>query len=286
MSEIGHKTINASMLHKIITLCNREDIDLDLLLSCADKIPPLLGLSAGYLMTMSLCKKETALARFFKKNWLKFMVPQIHVPVENLSAEIYTAAMFDKNAAMFTFFPLHLIIQQVKRILSPDRILEVLDLGGGSGFYSAMFHLLDTHVTYMDRDPIAKLLPLKLASKIRVLNHEYIPGETILNYDIIFISEVLHGRSLTQQLNMLKALANRLKPGGALIINEVDPTAPNIYAQYFQTRMDIMTNNRGYVIAPETFDKTNLAPWNKFFYQKWGTIYYLWIGTISSIRIG
>ncbi len=103
---------------------------------------------------------------------------------------------------------------------------DVLDFGCGGGFYTEIFKELDCRVLSYDKPDIADLTN-KWKPEIQVVSP---PFEALLplvkEFDVVWISEVLHGKSLEGRTTLTGKIVSNMKKGGLYVINELKPDTP------------------------------------------------------------
>ncbi|MGC1454101.1 MAG: methyltransferase, partial [Nitrospirota bacterium] len=103
-------------------------------------------------------------------------------------------------------------------------VKTALDLGGGPGTYSMELARRGIAVTLFDL-PEAIGIARKIVKASKVKNIEFIGGnyhsdEIGINYDLVFISQILHSLSKNESLALLNKSRNALGPKGKIAIHE------------------------------------------------------------------
>lgn len=103
-------------------------------------------------------------------------------------------------------------------------VKTVLDLGGGPGTYSIEFARRGAFVTLFDFAETIRIARV-IVKKSGVENIKYLPGnfkhDSIgKNYDLIFVSQILHAYSDVDCRELMLKCARALNPGGRIIIQE------------------------------------------------------------------
>lgn len=104
-------------------------------------------------------------------------------------------------------------------------VRRVLDLGGGPGTYSMAFAEKGMEVTLFDYPDTLKISrrlvrEARLEKKIRLLPGDFMRDAWGSNYDLVFISQILHAYTAEECAAMLKKSYGALAPGGWVIVQE------------------------------------------------------------------
>jgi len=181
-------------------------------------------------------------------HWFPFMTDGITAHKETIELDIhqYQAAMLSKNLSLLAAFPFSTFMHLEGNIL---------DLGGGLGFYAAIFDYIGLNVTVIEKPIMSSVVSVAARESFRYFFADWkrFIGSEKFNY--IFLSEVLHGRPEREIKRWLKLLPKLLKDGGCIFINEVDPRNLHTYCQAFDYRIKQMTNGQGMAISPEMLPK-------------------------------
>ncbi len=105
---------------------------------------------------------------------------------------------------------------------------KMLDLGGGAGTYSVAFCEANPELscTLFDR-PIAAALALEqvaaagLESRIEVLEGDFEADEVPGSYDLVWVSNVIHGRGDDSNRALFSKVHSLLEPGGEVIVHDI-----------------------------------------------------------------
>ncbi len=106
-------------------------------------------------------------------------------------------------------------------------IKKMLDIGGGSGAFSYAFMKRNPELTSVIID-LPEVIPLSkwYASKEQMTDRaEFIEGNYLTvdfgqNYDMVFISSIIHMNSYEQNKKLIKKSADALAPGGFIVIRD------------------------------------------------------------------
>ncbi len=176
--------------------------------------------------------------------WAEFMLGEEEdneFETPDFSLETYQKAMFLKNVLCFQKNP----YKQFK-IKSHTAIL---DIGGGLGFHFALFHTLSEHIWLTEKPDIIKMILNKTGIETHQICEGPFPRVLPRTYDIIHISEVLHGRTEKERQHWFNVIPTYLNKNGKLIITEVDPESEALYGKLFDLRIKLMTNGEGAAIS-------------------------------------
>ena len=141
---------------------------------------------------------------------------------------------------------------------------HILDLGGGPGLYLESFLAPFTHtkVTLFDQPETIRFAKKRLAAHPSFDRMSFQEGDMLRdnygkNYDIIFISNVIHIFSLTQILHILKNCHRSLKPAGRVFIKDFfineHQTGP-VFSSLFSLHMMLSTEHGGCYRVSEIMD--------------------------------
>jgi SAM-dependent methyltransferase len=122
----------------------------------------------------------------------------------------------------------NLALQKVGKVtgaLDLKGVRRVLDLGGGPGTYSMAFAEKGMDVTlfdYPDTLKISKRLirELRLEKRIRLLPGDFTKDPWGGNYDLVFISQILHAYTPEECVEMLEKSYGSLSPAGRVVVQE------------------------------------------------------------------
>ena len=228
----------------------------DIIAADAADIISMIDRSAAYLMTLLAERDSSSIGCFLNTFWNAFMFNQISL--ETLLPELdntlyrYQLAMWTKNAATFNMFPIAYLGTQ-KEKLGKASALTAIDIGGGMGFYTALLYCLGFSVTLVERAVNSTICKPQLGTIAKCLFQEFPFANHDVRWDVVLLSEVLHGRTVSEQIHWLKViLTDFLNDGGCLLVNEVNPHGPGAYSQTFDTRIKFMTKGQGGAISYDT----------------------------------
>ena len=116
-------------------------------------------------------------------------------------------------------------VHEVTKGIRLSGVKKLLDLGGGPGTYSMAFARKNIEVTLLDFPETLKIAKRLisasgLGSKIKLLPGDF--AKTCLgnNYDMVFISQILHAYNDGDCMSLLKKCSASLKPGGRVVVQE------------------------------------------------------------------
>ena len=123
--------------------------------------------------------------------------------------------------------------QRVAQALNLGTADSLLDLGGGPGTYALAFLTKNRrlHATIADRSPALQVARAIAAthpahSRLSFLPLDFINDSIPGTYDVIWLSNVIHIYSPTQNQALFRKIAKALNPGGRLIIQDAFLTDP------------------------------------------------------------
>ncbi len=237
-------------IKQVNAMCGKPltETEIDTLLDLGEKyVNTILDASVGHLYPLSVFKEGTP---EILKVWKDFMLgddPSFEAPVVKL--ETYQKAMFLKAVACSKHAPIGLFRRNI------FRGCKILDIGGGLGFWSSMFKIFGARPTLCDKPEVGKLVSDILKEEIDT-RFDSFPFESPNQWNCIFMSEVLHGRSKEECIDWVSnTIPNMLTKEGTMIITEVDPSQKTLYAKLFGHRINIMTEGRGSAIMPHDLIK-------------------------------
>lgn len=97
----------------------------------------------------------------------------------------------------------------------------ILDLGGGHGRYSAAFAEAGLRPTLMDIAPIVEYARDRHGDSMDYREGDFFTDDLGGPYDVVFASNIIHGFSHAENLDLFKRLAAVLSPGGSLVIKDM-----------------------------------------------------------------
>ena len=131
----------------------------------------------------------------------------------------------------------NLALQKVREVTKNIRLSGVkrlLDLGGGPGTYAMAFAGKNIEVTLLDFPETLKIAKRLIAAsglenKIKLLPGDFAKTGLGNNYDMVFISQILHAYNDRDCMSLLKKSSASLKSGGRVVVQEfyLDETKTN-----------------------------------------------------------
>lgn len=115
----------------------------------------------------------------------------------------------------------------------------VLDFGCGGCFYTDIFSSMAKKVFAYDKPEVASFIKDVLLLRDGVVDIMDSSGFDNHTFDVIWVSEVIHGKSLQETKSLLKMLSTFLNKDGILIVNELLPGTP--LSELFDIQMRIHT---------------------------------------------
>ena len=131
----------------------------------------------------------------------------------------------------------------VVSLLDLSGVSRVLDVGGGSGAYSMSFVRAkeDVRATVFD---LADVTPLTkkyveeegLSHKVETVNGDYNEDDFGSDFDLVFLSAIVHINSDDGNRSLIKKASEALKPGGQVVVQDFimddDRTSPSFGAVF------------------------------------------------------
>ena len=122
----------------------------------------------------------------------------------------------------------NLALQKVGKVIghiSLKGVRRLLDLGGGPGTYSMAFSEKGIEVDLFDFPETLKIArklvrEAHLEKSIRLLPGDFTKDKWAGNYDMVFISQILHAYGPDECISMLKKSNDALTPGGRVVVQE------------------------------------------------------------------
>ncbi len=156
----------------------------------------------------------------------------------DLDLEAYVKGLYERNKLVWYREPVTIFDFMSGK--------KVLDFGCGGGFYTEIFRDLNCEVAPYDRPDIAKVAN-KWKPDLKVVSIEF--EELLVSmkiFDVIWLSEVLHGKSLKARTELLLTLISNMKKGSIIVINELRPDTP--LSKMFDYQMKI--HCKGQLLKP------------------------------------
>jgi 2-polyprenyl-3-methyl-5-hydroxy-6-metoxy-1,4-benzoquinol methylase len=112
----------------------------------------------------------------------------------------------------------------VIRAIDLSNVKKALDLGGGPGTYSMELARHGMKVTLFDLpdtiDIARKIVKASKVKNIEFIGGDYHSDDIGKNYDLVFVSQILHSLSKDESLSLLAKSRNALSPKGKIAIHE------------------------------------------------------------------
>jgi len=147
--------------------------------------------------------------------------------------------------------------KEVVKRMELAEVRKALDLGGGPGTYSLEMSKKIDSVTLFDL-PATIAIAKDILCKAGISNISFMEGDFVTDdigrgYDLVFMSQVLHAFSGTNNLKILEKAINALNQKGIIVIHEFrlekDRTSP-VQSTLFSVNMLVNTNGgRCYSVA-------------------------------------
>jgi SAM-dependent methyltransferase len=113
-------------------------------------------------------------------------------------------------------------------MIDPSRYRRMLDLGGGAGTYSIAFCEANPELraTLTDLPPAIALARERtvesgLEGRIDLIELDFEAGEIPGTYDLVWVSNIVHGRGPDANRRLVRRLRDVLEPGGDLVIHDI-----------------------------------------------------------------
>ncbi len=153
----------------------------------------------------------------------------------------------------------------VVSFLDLSNVSRVLDVGGGSGAYSMAFvHAREgIRATVFDLPNVTSLTRKYidqegLSDKVETAVGDYNKDDLGSNFDLVFLSAIIHINSCDENRNLMHKVSRALNPGGQLIIQDFimdeDRTAP-AFGTLFSLNMLVGTE------AGDTYTESEVQGW-------------------------
>lgn len=156
-------------------------------------------------------------------------------------------------------------VGEVTKTLRLSGVKRLLDLGGGPGTYAMAFARKNIEVTLLDFPETLKIAKRLISgsgleNKIKLLPGDFAKTCLGIDYDMVFISQILHAYNDRDCRSILKKSSAALRPGGRVVIQEfyLDETKTNppqgaIFA------INMLVNTTG----GRTYTKEEISSWMK-----------------------
>lgn len=122
----------------------------------------------------------------------------------------------------------HIEAMLEREMIDPSRYGTMLDLGGGAGTYSVAFCETNPHLraTLIDLAPAVALArdrirAAALGDRVRVIEADFETAEIPGTYDLVWVSNLIHGRGPEANRDLIRRLSRRLRPDGELAIHDI-----------------------------------------------------------------
>lgn len=155
----------------------------------------------------------------------------------------------------------------IVRPLDLSNVSKVLDVGGGSGAYAMAFvragkQAIATVFDLPSVAPITKSYIKKegLLNKIKIISGDYNADDLGNNYDLVFLSAIIHSNSFRQNKILMRKCAHALRGNGQIVIQDfimdedrVDPP----FGAFFSLNMLVATD------SGDTYTESEVRGWLK-----------------------
>jgi SAM-dependent methyltransferase len=149
--------------------------------------------------------------------------------------------------------------EMAARLLDIAGVRKMLDIGGGAATYSIAFAKINPKLTSVVLDlPVALKVACEnierngLSERIRTRAESYWEAEYKPEFDLVLISQIIHGLSGSQGEELVRRASTALSPGGRLIVHDSllveDRTAPYHGALFAANMLAITEHGRCYTV--------------------------------------
>lgn len=144
-------------------------------------------------------------------------------------------------------------------------VSRVLDLGGGSGAFAMAFVRARTGISAVVFD-VPAVVPLSrnyinvagFASQVESVGGDYLTDDLPGEFDLVFLSAVVHSNSAEQNRSLIRKAASALNPGGQVVIHDwlmdEDRSGP-VEAALFAVNMLVSTD------GGDTYTESEVREW-------------------------
>lgn len=138
--------------------------------------------------------------------------------------------------------------KKIHDIINLQGKLKILDVGGGAGHFTstAIEHNPAIEGTIIEKKEIIEIVKKKITPSY-TKNINYIEGDALVidwptSYDVVLLSNILHGKSDKECMQLITKAHHSLKPGGRIVINDLTEFQ-NIETALFDLTMLLCTSN-------------------------------------------
>ncbi|HSD62250.1 MAG TPA: methyltransferase, partial [Ignavibacteriaceae bacterium] len=151
------------------------------------------------------------------------------------------------------------------KLINTDHVKYLLDLGGGSGAYAIAFVKTNRKINAAVFD-LPDVIPLTekyisragLTDKIKTIKGNYLTDDIGNDYDLIYLSAIVHSNSYEENSRLIRKCAEALNKNGQLIIQDFvmneDRTEP-AFGTFFALNMLVNTPEG------DTFTEKEISSW-------------------------
>jgi ubiquinone/menaquinone biosynthesis C-methylase UbiE len=162
-------------------------------------------------------------------------------------------------------------------LINLTKVNKILDLGGGSGAYSIEFLKSnpELEITLYDKSQVIPITKKYIENsgyegKINLKSGDFFDDDLGSNYDIVFVSSIMHNFSLWDNIELAQKIWKSLRIGGQIIVHDLflsdDRTEP-VFTALYSLNMLISS------ISGEIYTKTDM----------WITLKEAWYRDVRSI---